>query len=110
MGGAAGSQLHFMHPDTYEQETVDKELFGDMYDYFIEDMEAFLSFHEGEVVAGTSDDSLKVHSVSGLTAVISSCGRQISAIMDSSVCICNRFSASTSFIECCQHRHSGQGQ
>lgn len=48
-----------MHPDTYEQETVDKELFGDMYDYFVEDMEAFLSFHEGELVAGTDDDSLK---------------------------------------------------
>lgn len=48
-----GSQLHFMHPDTYEQEIIDKELFGDMYDYFVEDMEAILSFHEGEVVAGT---------------------------------------------------------
>ena len=42
-----------MHPDTYEQEIIDKELFGDMYDYFVEDMEAILSFHEGEVVAGT---------------------------------------------------------
>lgn len=99
-----------MHPDTYEQETVDKELFGDMYDYFVEDMEAFLSFHEGEVVAGTGNARLKVHSVSGLTAVISSRGRQISAITDSSVRVCNRFSASTSLTECCQHRHSGQGQ
>ncbi len=74
-----------MHPDTYEQETVDRELFGDMYDYFIEDMEAFLSFHEGEIVAGIDDASLKVHSVSGLTAVIYSCGSQSSAITDSSM-------------------------
>ncbi len=74
-----------MHPDTYEQETVDKELFGDMYDYFVEDMEAFLSFHEGEVVAGINNASLKVHLVSGLTAVISTCGRQSSAITDSGV-------------------------
>ena len=43
-----------MHPETYEQEIVDKELFADMHDYFVEDMEASLSFHEGEVVAGGS--------------------------------------------------------
>ncbi|KAL0052541.1 hypothetical protein WJX82_003609 [Trebouxia sp. C0006] len=59
-----GSQLHFMHPDTYEQETVDKELFGDMYDYFIEDMEAFLSFHEGEVVAGSLPQQVLLNVVS----------------------------------------------
>lgn len=51
-----------MHPDTYEQESVDKELFADMHDYFVEDMEAFLSFHEGKVVAGTDDAGMKVQS------------------------------------------------
>ncbi len=97
-----------MHPDTYEQEIVDKELFADMHDYFVEDMEAVLSFHEGEVVAGTNDAGMKVQAVSGHTAVISSTGTQSSVITDSSMCFCNRCSASTSFIACCQHRHSGQ--
>lgn len=41
-----------MDPETYEQETIDKQLFGDMHTYFVEDMEATLSAHEGEVVAG----------------------------------------------------------
>ena len=62
-----------MHPDTYEQEIVDKELFTDMHDYLVEDMEAFLSFHEGELVAGTNVAGMKVPSVSGHIAVIASC-------------------------------------
>ncbi len=100
-----------MHPDTYEQETVEKELFADMHDYFVEDMEAFLSFHEGEVVAGTNDAGMKVQSdVSGHIGVISRCGTQSSGVTDSSMCLCNRCSASTSFVECCQHRHSGKGR
>ncbi len=41
-----------MDPKSYEQETVDTELFRNLHDYFVEDMEATLSFHEGEVVAG----------------------------------------------------------
>lgn len=49
----AGSQLHFLHPQTYEQEAVDMQLFGDQHQYFVEDLEATLSFHDGEVVAGT---------------------------------------------------------
>ncbi|KAL3159554.1 hypothetical protein ABBQ38_009970 [Trebouxia sp. C0009 RCD-2024] len=48
-----GTQLHFLHPHTYEQETVDMQLFGDQHQYFVEDLEATLSFHDGEVVAGT---------------------------------------------------------
>ncbi|KAL3157521.1 hypothetical protein ABBQ32_011982 [Trebouxia sp. C0010 RCD-2024] len=47
-----GSQLHFLHPQTYEQEAVDMQLFGDQHQYFVEDLEATLSFHDGEVVAG----------------------------------------------------------
>ena len=54
-----------MDPKTYEQEAVDMQLFGDQYDYFVEDVEATLSFHDGEAVAGSSArDMLKVHSTS----------------------------------------------
>ena len=48
----AGSQLHFLHPQTFEQEAVDMQLFGDQHQYLVEDLEATLSFHDGEVVAG----------------------------------------------------------
>lgn len=50
---AEGSQLHFMDPETYEQESVDQQLFGGLHDYFVEDMPATLSSHEGQVVAGS---------------------------------------------------------
>ena len=100
-----------MHPDTYEQEIIDKQFFGDMYDYFVEDMEAILSFHEGEVVAGTHDAGMTVQSdVLGHIAVISSCRTHSFGVIDSSECFCNRCSASTSFVECCQHRYSGKGR
>ena len=42
-----------MDPQTYEQEAVDVQLFGDQHNYFVEDLEATLSFHDGEAVAGT---------------------------------------------------------
>ena len=42
-----------MDPQTYEQEAVDVQLFGDQNDYFVEDLEATLSFHDGEAVAGS---------------------------------------------------------
>lgn len=45
--------MHFMDPQTYEQEAVDMHLFGDQHDYFVEDLEATLSFHDGEAVAGS---------------------------------------------------------
>lgn len=45
--------MHFMDPQTYEQEAVDMQLFGDQHDYFVEDLEATLSFHDGEAVAGS---------------------------------------------------------
>ena len=48
----AGSQLHFMDPETYEQESVDQQLFGGLHDYFVEDMQATLSSYEGQIVAG----------------------------------------------------------
>ena len=49
----AGNQLHFMDPQTYEQEAVDVQLFGDQHNYFVEDLEATLSFHDGEAIAGS---------------------------------------------------------
>ena len=49
---ASGAQLHFMDPETYEQETVAKELFGDLHDYCREELQVNLRFYEGEVVAG----------------------------------------------------------
>ena len=42
-----------MDPQTYEQEAVDVQLFGDQHNYFVEDLEATLSFHDGEAVAGS---------------------------------------------------------
>ena len=42
-----------MDPETYEQESVDQQLFGGLHDYFVEDMQATLSSHEGQVVAGS---------------------------------------------------------
>ena len=43
-----------MDPLDFQQESVDKQLFGDQHNYLVEDLEATLSFHDGEVVAGNS--------------------------------------------------------
>ena len=43
-----------MDPDTYEQEAVDQQLFGGLHNYFVENMQATLSSHGGEVVSGQS--------------------------------------------------------
>lgn len=48
----SGAQLHFMDPETYEQETVDQQLFAGLHDYFVEDLQAMLSSHDGQVVSG----------------------------------------------------------
>ena len=43
-----------MDPHTYEQEAVGAQLFAGQHEYFVEDLEAVLSFHNGDVVAGSA--------------------------------------------------------